>query len=247
MSAAGFLGSHRVLIVCGVVAISIVAVYAVHSADDPASEGKDGERQLLEQSGHVARALRGLNQSYAVAPVVTRHAFAGGSYYIDQRARVNGQRPNNGQPTNGKPGTPDDHGTTVQPPPPLWLGGRCDPLPGWLQGDLSWMYGEVKGPVHVDIPRLPGRIAPAAPAKRVPPGAKEAAPTAPPAPKVPAAGPKGTAAPAQQAAPRAPGEVDQLRQELQRLRDELRQLPSKGAAKGETSKRLAPKAPPPEA
>jgi hypothetical protein len=156
-----FLRPHRVFIGVGVL-VALGVGYSVYSrAADPPQDDAGSRNRIHAESVDVGRAIGRLNQSYAISPVISAHAFTGGSYFIDTQDGGDG---NGGIALNQ--GRLDDasasdapaggHANKIKLPPPLFIGGLCGSgcqLPCWLQGDIGWMYGESPGPVCVDIPR----------------------------------------------------------------------------------------------
>lgn len=106
-----------------------------------ADRGGDADREW----GQLASAVRRLNQSYVVAPVVSPSAATGGSYYID----IN--RPADEGRISVAPGTePGPEGRvivaprSVRLPPPVYVGpSGVRTLPRWLYGDLEEEYSTV--------------------------------------------------------------------------------------------------------
>lgn len=95
-----------------------------------------------EEWNDLANAVRSLNQSYVVAPVVSNYAASGGSFYIDRGVTTQVVDPRVGSAPAFVPNTTGRCGNRVGAihlPPPLFLGSGCGigsvgMLPWWLYG-----------------------------------------------------------------------------------------------------------------
>ncbi len=157
-----FLRPHRVFIGVGVL-VALGIGYSVYSrAADPPQSDAASRSQVNTELSDVGRAVGRLNQSYAIPPVISGQAFTGGSYFIDTQDGGDGGIALNQAPRDDASASDAQAGgkaTRIKLPPPLVIGDLCRQgcqLPCWLQGDIGWLYGELPGPVCVDIPRPVG-------------------------------------------------------------------------------------------
>jgi len=154
-----FLRPHRVFLGVGVL-VALGIGYSVYSrAADPPQDNAASRSQVNTELSDVGRVVGRLNQSYAIPPVISGQAFTGGSYFIDTQDGGDGGMALNQAPRDDASASDAQavgKATRIKLPPPLVIGDLCRPgcqLPCWLQGDIGWLYGELPGPVCVDIPR----------------------------------------------------------------------------------------------
>lgn len=118
--------------------------------------GVEGDPRIApvnEELREFGRAMRRINQSYAIAPVVGKHAASGGSSYVDPRARERDraeepyEEPR--QPAPGAPALPPGDGERDADaagilPPPVVVGSQD--LPAWVYGERSLVRGPMTNP-----------------------------------------------------------------------------------------------------
>lgn len=117
-------GAVLLLALVGVVSQAVAGVWQRdrEPAPPPPAAQRDVPAEERE-ADDVARALRGMNQSYVVAPIIGRGSATGGSYYIDTTDPVH-------RDARSREG--------VVLPPPILVGpeGETVTLPRWLYGEV---------------------------------------------------------------------------------------------------------------
>lgn len=173
-------------------------VYSLWANDDSSGDEQglaDGTTKA--EARDVSAVVGRLNQSYAIAPVISPGAYVGGSVFLDTKDP--GDEQLDEPPEDVPPATDDeaDRGTEIPLPPPVIIGGNRADLPDWIRENIDPLYGEL------------------------PPSAQPAMPDLPPSDTASRA-----AAPGASDVPRDAA-MQQLQVEVQRLQQEVRELKAK--------------------